>query len=97
MTLCCDNISHEFLNKFPGKEYYVPYFLGILDLQMTAAMERLLTTFFFKSNSFTPKTYKLCTNAISDHYPLIVALDKVTIKHLNNRLTNIINYKKTIK
>ena len=53
---------------------------------MTAAMERVMSIFFFKSNSITPKAYKLCTNEISDHYPLIVALDNVTIKQVNNRL-----------
>ena len=63
---------------------------------MTAAMERVLTIFFFKSNSITPKAYKLSTKEISDHYPLIVVVDNVTIKQVNNRLNNFINYKKLL-
>ena len=58
-------------------------------------MERVLTIFFLKSNSITPKAYKLCTNEISDHYPLIVALANV-IKQVNNRLNNFINHKKLL-
>ena len=56
-------------------------------------MESVLTIFSFKSSSITPKAYKLCTNEISEYYPLIVVLDNVTIKQVNNRLNNFINYK----
>ena len=74
-----DNISHEFLNNFSEKEY-LPCFLGITRPANDGCNGTCIDNIFLKSNSVTPKAYKLCTNEISDHYPLIVALDNVTIK-----------------
>ena len=93
--MCGDNISQEFLNNFTGKEY-VPCFLGITRPANNGCNGTCIEIFFFKSNSFTPKAYKLCTNEISDHYSLIVALDNVTIKQVNNRQNNFIHYKKLL-
>ena len=62
---------------------------------MTAACN-VYRQYLKKSNSITPKAYKHCTNEISDHYPLIVALNNLTIKQVNNRLNNFINYKKLL-
>ena len=93
--MCGENISHEFLNNFSEKEY-VPCFLGITRSANDGCNGTCIDNIFLKSNSITPKAYKLCTNEISDHYPLIVALDNVTIKQVNNRLNNFINCKKLL-
>ena len=93
--MCGENISHEFLNNFSEKEY-VPCFLGITRPANDGYNGTCIDNIFFKSNSITPKAYKLCTNEISDHYPLIVALDNVTIKQVNNRLNNFINNKQLL-
>ena len=50
---------------------------------------------FLKSNSPTPKSYKLA-KPFSDHNPLLVALDKITIKNQDSipkMSLAIINYK----
>ena len=107
VIMCCDNISHKFLNNFSEKEY-VLCFLGITRPANDGCNGTCIDNILFKSNSITPKAYKLLlcvlllqkhtnnqsTNEISDHYPLILALDNVTIKQVNNRLNNFINYKK---
>ena len=90
-----ENISHEFLNNFSEKEY-VPCFLGITRPANDGCNGTCIDIIFSKSNPITPKAYKLCTNEISDHYPLIVAVHNVTIKQVNNRLINFINYKKLL-
>ena len=77
--MCCDNISHGFLNNFSEKEY-VPCFLEITRPANDSCNETCFDNIFFKSNSITPKAYKLFTDEISDHCPLIVALDNVTIR-----------------
>ena len=93
--MCSDKISHEFLNNFSEKEY-VPCILAITRPANDGCNGTCIDNIFLKSNSITPKAYKLCTNEISDHYPLIVALDNVTVKQINNRLNNFINYKKLL-
>ena len=74
----------------------IPCFLGITRPANDGCNGTCIDNILKKSNSITPKAYKFCTNEISDHYPLIVALDNVTIKQVNNRQNNFINYKKLL-
>ena len=92
---CGETNRHEFLNNFSEKEY-VPCFLGVTRPSNDGCNGMCIDNIFLNSNSITPKAYKLCNNEISDHFPLIVALDNVTIKQVNNRLNNFINYKKLL-
>ena len=87
-----DNVTIEFLNNFTEKEY-IPCFLGITRPANDGFGGTCIDNFFFKSNSIAPTAYKLCTNEISDHYSLIVALD-IILKQENKKQTSVVNYTK---
>ena len=84
-------MHQECLNNLLENEYS-PCFSGITRPNGTNKGS-CIDNIFIKSNAIQRVSYKL-TNPITDHYPLFVTLDKITLKNDLPQILKPINYRK---
>ena len=91
-TIKTVNTTHqEFLNNLLENEYS-PCFSGITRPNSTNKGS-CIDNIFIKFNAIQPVSYKL-TNPITEHYPLFLTLDKITLTNDLPQILKSINYRK---
>lgn len=90
-----DNISQEYLNNFLENEY-TPCFQTVTRPSDLHSSGTCIDNIFAKSKTIKQRSYKL-HYAITDHFPLIISLDKIALKQDYNTNDTYINYNKLIK